>query len=178
MRTVNEKIYQFHELDEKTQERVISKKIEEYQELFWLESEMKAELYQQLEKQAGIAYPDIEYLNLYYSLSYSQGDGVMFEIDATWNHNGQALSVAVQHSGRYYHSQARIISITDENGEQPDSVLVAEDEFAKVYESICDYLERFGYRYIESETSREKALDELNNDAAEYYHDGRLYTEN
>jgi len=85
-----------------------------------------------------------------YSLSYSQGDGAMFEGVFEWN----GYTVTVKHQGHYYHYNSKTIDIVDEEGNEPET-----DEplnaFNEVYVNICKELESYGYAEIAHEDSEE-----------------------
>lgn len=102
---------------------------------------------------------------LFYSLSYCQGDGAMFEGDFVW----EGYDVNVKQSGHYYHYNSKDTTITDE--EEDD---ISEDvyiDFNNIYVDICKKLEKAGYDYIEGENEEENILDNMR--ANEY-----IFTEN
>ncbi|MES2408991.1 MAG: hypothetical protein V4509_01680 [Patescibacteria group bacterium] len=86
-----------------------------------------------------------------YSLSYCQGDGMMFAGSFEW----KDWTVRIKHAGHYYHSHSKETSFYDENGEEgaPEDV---ENEFETIYQKICKDLERYGYDWIAEEDSFER----------------------
>ena len=104
-----------------------------------------------------------------YSLSYCQGDGLMFEGDFEWN----GYSVSIKHTGHYYHSNSKVIEITDEEGNTVDT-----DEpykaFEVIYQSICKNLEKLGYEMIEYEESEAHFIDDCNTNEWTFEADGTI----
>lgn len=99
----------------------------------------------------GIKY-DVDSIDVRYSLSYSQGDGFMFEGDIEW----RKRTIRVKHSGHYYHSKSRSMEVIE--GEELSDAEMG--QFEAVYESVCDEMERVGYDEIEYENSAEN-IDEV-----------------
>lgn len=89
-----------------------------------------------------------------YSLSYCQGDGLMFE--GVFEFEGN--NVSVKHSGRYYHSNSKVIDWPDFVGEDKET---AENKFEAIYIKICKELEKQGYNYIEAGRSNENVDDNI-----------------
>lgn len=88
-----------------------------------------------------------DYFQVYYSLSYSQGDGAMVELTGQW----KAWRVSVKQAGYYNHERSTSITLTSvKTGEYaPDKT--AEDFEENVYIPMCKKLAQFGYDFIESE---------------------------
>lgn len=99
---------------------------------------------------------ETKYAKIYYSLSNSQGDGVMFEGTFTW----RDWVVNIRHHGHYYHSYSKMITIENDEGLEPSD----EDEsaFETIYQAICKELEKTGYAYIEDMESEEYFIEECN----------------
>ena len=103
---------------------------------------------------------------LFYSLSYSQGDGVCF----VGNFEYKGVNIGVKHdNGHYYHNNSVYIEAEeiDDDGDDDlknDVLKVitdeAEAEFEELYKEICDKIEKIGYSEIEYENS-EEAFKEL-----------------
>lgn len=93
--------------------------------------------------------PNTKPTPVFYSLSYSQGDGVMFEGHFEW----KKYQVIIKHSGHYYHSNSKTIEIT--YGDDNEATEKVYAEFEKIYQSICEELETRGYNQVEYEDSLE-----------------------
>lgn len=102
---------------------------------------------------------------VYYSLSYSQGDGAMFEGTFTFTHEGKEYRAKVKHAGHYYHSNSKDITIYDSEDEEIYEGVIC-DYFEKIYQDICYYLKKYGYDFIEYEDSMEAFQNDC--DANEY----------
>lgn len=105
------------------------------------------------------------------SLGYSQGDGAMFCGDYKW----KKYTVAIKHSGRYYHSNSKEIDITTEDGEYADDKVYA--QFEKIYQKICAELEEYGYDFIETEDSLYNFEEECEANDYTFLEDGTQYYE-
>lgn len=87
-------------------------------------------------------------LKHFFSLSYCQGDGYMFEGNFKWKN----YFVSIKHSGHYYHSYCSEIYVETISGnEAKDSV---QEEFKELYHSICSKMEKKGYEIIEEDEKR------------------------
>lgn len=93
---------------------------------------------------------------IYYSLSYSQGDGAMFEGVATW----QGYTATIKHSGHYYHYNSKNIELVNIET-QVDAPEESLEAFNEIYIAICEKLARSGYSYIEAENSNENVDDNI-----------------
>ncbi len=104
MKTVSLNLYSFPELSEKAKAKALAK---------WNENDDMPFLADYLEDRLTgfLAENRIEdkekSAKLYYSLSNSQGDGVCFIGSFEWKKN----LITITHSGRYYHSNSKIITI-------------------------------------------------------------------
>lgn len=96
------------------------------------------------------------YARIYFSLAHCQGDGVMFEGTFKW----KQWTVNIKQSGRYYHKYSRDIQILNDNGDEAPEA--DENAFEKIYNAICNELEREGYSYME-ELKSETYFEEVCN---------------
>lgn len=112
-------------------------------------------LEEKIEKEQEIK--ELEIKNIFYSLSYSQGDGVCFE--GTFKYKG--IFTKVSHSGRYYHHDNKNIDLFDYDEKLTEEEIEKYiDEINEIYITICRDLEYKGYNYIEEEEKRQ--LDKEN----------------
>jgi hypothetical protein len=165
--TTEHTVYSFDELSAEVQSKVI----EEFQQsefvngFEWLADEMQYKL-EELLNQNKLKNADV---NVYYSLSYCQGDGAMFE--GTLQYKG--WNVSIKQVGHYYHYNSKSIDIESVNTglEAPQKIY---DEFNELYIDICKKLERYGYDAIESATTEEAIKDLINSNEYEFYSNGKL----
>lgn len=156
------KLYNFNELDEEIQKKLIEKEAEnmltEYCEL-WLTSDIESLAKEMLQEAFGNSATLIDVL---YSLNYCQGDGAMMEFDLKYNDK----DLEIKHNGgRYYH--ARSFWITGEIEEKQ------EEELIEKIVAINKKLEREGYKYIDAARNEEDARENLA--SWEYYSDGKQF---
>lgn len=160
--------YSFDELSEEAKEQAITTRQEQAsrEDISWLLEECLTDsLYQILGTNSSA---DID-LKLYFSLSYSQGDGVALEGRITraaapnlsWP-TGAAYGY-IKHSGHYYHEQSFTLSLCDDEGEEiEDSPIMLEE-----LRGICRKLAREGYGIMESDQSRAVAIEYLDNNTGD-----------
>ncbi len=111
----------------------------------------------------------------YWSLSYCQGDGAMFEGSFYW----KGYSVNVKHSGRYYHSNCKEIDIVDSSkDDSPDAPKEVYQEFEELYQEICKKLEKHGYSCIEYEDSEEFIADQFDCNEYKFLESGKVFSIN
>ena len=144
-------------------------------------------VYEQL--RAGIVLPSAwdefrQGVKVYYSLSYSQGDGVALhgQIDRANFPNlpwpDDANRATFTHSGHYYHELSFTVELfndDDEGGEwllSPNAPSVV--EFTKAIRQVCRDAERYGYADIENTTSAANALEVLRDMGEAFNYDGSL----
>jgi hypothetical protein len=134
--TIIKNIYQFSELSDEAKQKAIDKWYE-FEDYPFLEEELTQLVTEKLEE-AGVKHNSI---NLLYSLSYCQGDGLCFT--GTIEKDGKRLELT--HNYRYYFASSVTMSFTDDEGEEVD-----DDETLKaVYFNVCKEVEKIGYDIIE-----------------------------
>lgn len=164
MREIVEKhiIYTFDELSESVQKKLIEKEIENNVEFYcqdFLFEDMREKAIELLKKNFKDA---AKYEDLFYSLSYCQGDGAVIEFYL--NYKGKELEIK-HNGGHYYH--ARSFLINGEIEEKQEKAL-----FEKIV-AINEELENEGYKYIDAARNEEYARENLAN--WEYYSDGKQF---
>lgn len=145
MKTITRTIelYEFHELSDKAKQKAIEKYSNDEEYLFLRESLLDCLIYE-LEK-LGFEHADIK---IYYSLSYSRGDGLMFEGTVT-DKDGNEYTIKQQ--GHYYHERSTSIE-----GENVDGDDIETDDFEEnVYIPLCKKIRDIGYNEIEYKQSEE-----------------------
>jgi len=162
----------FSELNEGARERAILQLQDTLHE-YLDEREITDYLRGQIESALG-GYPD-EDIEIAYSLSYCQGDGVAIygmirradAPDLTWPVNADHVMLARNSYGHHYsHYNSFSVDVCDEEGE-----IVDDSDGTRILETqlrdLCRELERAGYKYIEGMTSREAAIEYLENEEGE-----------
>ena len=110
-------------------------------------------------------------LKLYYSLSYSQGDGVamhgtIYPADApNLTLPANTYRVNIKHEGRYYHEYSFSVELLDEDYEEIED---EDDKVLKQLRDICKQLERFGYKWDKDYFS-DKNMQELAENMGEVF---------
>lgn len=152
MKTVPLNLYEYKELSTEAKEKAL-KEYRNSNDYPFLDEELKEKCKELLEKHN---IKTVDGPKLFYSLSFSQGDGVMFEgefIDGKY-------TVYVKHHGHYYHKRSASFEVqeTDNLGEHVENEKV-EKAFIDMYEDICNDLEKAGYKHIEVEDSEETFIE-------------------
>ena len=164
MREETIKVYQFKELKKEIKSKVIEY-FRSKNDYYFLSEFMKTELDLILKQNKISGDP-----TLYYSLSYSQGDGVCFEGVFKWKNN---YKVYIKHSGNYYHYNSVDIEIRTKA--DYDAKQEVYDTFKGIYIDICREMEKIGYNYIEYEDTEEYIINEIECNEYEFLENGDLF---
>ena len=148
MKTKTINLYSFQELSKQAQKKAHSNWIA-HNDCYYLTEYLTDYLKEKLTENK-IKYRGDSDLKVYYSLSSNQGDGCMFEGHLEWN----GYNIDIKQKGHYYHENSKEITITDEEGNEPETD-EPETAFNDIYVSICKELEKAGYNYIEAEDDLE-----------------------
>lgn len=146
------KLYDFNELSTQAKNEAITKWYE-HEDYAYMETDLFESLKALLE-QHKIHVRNEEKFEQYYSLSYSQGDGYYFIGKFKWK--GYYVTIT-HHSNHYYHKNTVMFYIETNYG-NPAKQKVYND-FRKLYDSICDELEKEGYGILEYRMSHEEFND-------------------
>lgn len=188
-------LYEFCELDKKVQEKLIKKEQEYLHETLddeWLEESLIDRI-----QEAGYR----ENMEVFFSLSNCQGDGVSFTCSGIpseiftetirehfphmWElhcNTPEAFRIVREHS-RYCHAYTCQLKIDVEDALENAGWEYADweaDNFCEWFHKthyfpLCRSLEKFGYQYIEEQTSEERALENLTQSERLFYRDGRIF---
>ena len=159
------KVYEYNDLNEKAKEKALNWFIENNNYDF-LSDNLEEDL-KELLRVNKISFD--ESLKIYYSLSYSQGDGFCFEGDFEY----KDYQINIKNSGHYSHKNSVKIEITKEDGEDAKEEIYK--EFKNIFDDICDELEKIGYSYIESENSEENFIEMSNANEYKFLEDGSFW---
>lgn len=195
MRTVRIKVYQFSELNDNAKQLAI--------ENFRNNQELHLDFFQsdcveQIEEKG--FYGNIQ---LQYSLSYSQGDGLSFscghfqesfllpifeEILGKGKEQTAKIIMAnssfenVENKGRYCYASKNDISYEFDNGGYKDYVQVhsvvskVEEKLKDIYINLCKVLERNGYSVIEYQNSDEAIIENFEANGYEFLASGKIFS--
>lgn len=178
MKTKTITLYEYSELSKNAQERAHRNYVNEGFDEYALMVALDNRAQELLEKNHITPLTDAKgyetkYAKLYYSLSNSQGDGLMFEgtflVDMG---GGRKYHAHVRQSGHYSHKFSRVIDWREEDGSDADEETKDYKEFVRTYESICDELEKLGYEEIESLQSEDYFIEECNSNEWTFRKDG------
>lgn len=146
MREIKTKVYTLDELSKEAKEKA-REWWKQTNDMPFLKDYMQMHLEGLLEKNKMVCSD----AKIYYSLSYSQGDGAMFEGTIEY----KECTFKVKQYGHYnhYNSYQVVDAYTShENGNNLDAVQM---EFEDRYKAVCKELERLGYTDVEHENSDE-----------------------
>lgn len=145
-------IYQFNELSEESKANAIFNYYESNSYSF-LADDLDSSA-RELLRMKGCEYENFE---LFFSLSYCQGDGLCF----TGEIKKDGKIMRLTHSHRYYFASSVNMEFFNEEWEEIDEV----EELKNIYFEICDQLENEGYSIIEYRMNNEEfeELAEANN---------------
>lgn len=200
MRIVETKIYEFKELDNEIQNKLIDDEIEHERDVYvtyCLEDDM-------LDKASELitdCFGKCANIKAYYDLTYCQGSGAMIEFDVDMVDINKALRgnltddeikllndyevvVSVRHNnGHYYHERSFVYDYSIEYEYSDDYIDglsekldVLMDNFYDCVVDINCKLGKYGYSLIEDYcTDRDYFIEKLSEN--EYYEDGEVYCE-
>lgn len=189
MRTIERKLYHFEELSPEVRQKVIDKHYEN--EDYPLLTEDLKDYLKECDT-LGI-FSNIE---LYYSLSYCQGDGLSFVADIDFkkflkenyslkesvlNAILSNISVVFQNKYRSRYTYATKEDIYFEidnikaNSRLFKLIVNIEKELNDYYYNICRRLEKYGYSILEYRMTEEEFKEFSNDNLYEYYENGELF---
>ena len=151
-KTIN--IYKFEELKEEIQVKVLND-MRENQDLYFLDEMLNDELNILLKKNKIKVVSDLE---LRYSLSSCQGDGVSFTGLFKWKNYFIKIELG-SNSNYYSHSNTTDIYIETQAGNEVKKEIEA--IFKEIYKNICWEIEKYGYSLIEDANSDEYIKKEI-----------------
>ena len=163
-KTIN--IYEFDELSEKAQKKAHDNfKDNDLNDLSYdLQIELDYDLDYLLEENNIICTNRSP--KIYYSLTNSQGDGVCFTGDYTYDNQ----DIKITYKGRYNHEYS-----TDIEGQFKSEV--KNREFLNLYYSICKQLEKHGYSFLDDQNTIEYFIEHINSNDIVFTEEGNTYQE-
>lgn len=166
MRIEQVNIYKFDELEDEAKNKAIA----DYYELEnypFLQTDL-TEVAKTLLTEKNITYKN---LVLYYSLSYSQGDGLCFIGDFEFKNE----SYKITHNGRYYYANSVSIEAMKDFLNIVDEDVKFNMEFQNLYLEICKKLERHGYSILDYRMTYKEFSEFCESNEYEFYKSGEMF---
>lgn len=179
-------VYKASELSEKAQEKAREWFVSCWD---WSDTEMVTESLQESLTDAGLPGLDLEW-----SLSYCQGDGVAFygriDLDALialptfaeyaeevkrLDAEGDLLIEIVRNSYGHHYSHRNTMNVSIESNSESKTLTALEEDLSQYIKDVSRQLEREGYEMIESMQSMETFLDTAEANDWEFTADGKIY---
>lgn len=154
MKTITKTIdvYEFDELSQEAKDRARKDYNDDTCDYPFLTDDLREYIHEELKERGytveGISTSANPSIRPYYSLSYCQGDGLMFEATLT---DKDGNTYEIKHAGHYYHEFSKDITATDKDGEEIDPKRFDEE----VYIPICQKVAQRGYDEIAYQESEE-----------------------
>ena len=168
MQTIEIEVFEFSELEESTQQKIMDKYYED--EDYPMLSDGLIESLKKLLKENGIEF-DKDDIELQYSLGCCQGDGLCFT--GSFNYKGNRFIIT--HKGNYYHSNSTWIEIENDEEKEIKNEKELLESFKEIYQNICHRLEKEGYSILEYRPTLAEFGDLMNDNLMKYHKDGRIF---
>lgn len=180
MKTITKvyEVYELEELSKEAQEKARAKWAQG-NDYYFLEDVLNERLKEQLEERGikYLKYPNKEGLpKVIYSLSYCQGDGACFIGEFEY----KSITLYITHRDNFYtHSRTASIEAQETKNlgyhiDESEEVYKEVKEFERIYEEICNELERQGYDFIEYEDSMEAFSEACDANGYTFTKDGEM----
>ncbi len=176
MRTITKeyKLYTVNELSPEAREKARIK-FNENEDYPFLTDDLREYIHEELKERGyevlGVSTSANPSIRPLYSLSYCQGDGLMFEGTVREIKTGKEYTI--KHAGHYYHEQNTSIGGEDKDGNEIDTT----DFEETVYIPICEIVARRGYEIIEYEESEENFVQTCEANGYTFLSDGTMFNE-
>jgi hypothetical protein len=164
-RTVRTKVYKFNELSTEAKA-----KAKEWYYGDGYVGDLSAVMQEQLELFLDGSGIDFKNAKVFYSLGYSQGDGVCFT--GTFTKDG--LMMELTHNSRYYYARSVTSQFFDANSEEREEDEAGMDFFNE-YVNICRILEKHGYDLLEYRMPDDEFSEHCDINNYEFYESGKIY---
>ena len=168
MKTITKKykVYTLDELSEEAKEKALRDWNQDNDYPF-LQADLREYIHEGLQE---LGLEEVGVITPLYSLTYSQGDGLMFEGTVS---DRKGNTYTIKHSGRYYHERSTEIDGQDEEGEEIDS----KDFEENVYVPLCKRVAQRGYDEIEHLESMENFQEACDANEYTFLEDGKMFNE-
>jgi hypothetical protein len=171
MKTIETKVYEYDELSKEAQEKAREWYSQGNDYPF-----LSGDMHETLETLLKDCKWKCEDPKVYYSLSYSQGDGAMFEGTVHFTYKKRKYIANVRQSGHYYHYNSKAFDIVTDNDDQEE--IYSEDVrayFNNNYVNMCEKLAKAGYKYIEWEDAEENIAENIRANEYTFTEDGKRF---
>lgn len=175
MKTITKtyELYTFDELEQKAKDKARQKYNESHDYPF-LTDDLREYIHEEIKeagyKVIGVSTTQNPSIRPYCSLSYCQGDGLMFE-GTLEDKDGNTYTI--KHSGHYCHERSTDISGEDKDGNEIDT----KDFEENIYIPICERIAKRGYEIIEYEESEECFAETCEVNEYTFLSDGTMFNE-
>lgn len=187
MREKTYQVFKFNELSQEAKDYAMQKYYES-EDYYFLKEDIRQELIE-LDK-----FKVFENVELSYSLSCCQGDGLSFKADINWQNFLKAKKISQKtidkmndyiykffssgNTGRYYYASNSDIQWEDQGSNMKEALVdkidALRDEIAEYYLDICKKLEKYGYSILEYRMTEAEFLELCESNDYEFTADGRL----
>jgi len=158
-------LYNFDELSQEAKDNARNK-FNENEDYPFLQADLRENIHEELIER-GYSH---ETITPFYSLSYCQGDGLMFEGVVT---DKDGNTYTIKHRGHYYHERSSQIEGEDKDGNEIDT----KDFEENVYIPICKLVRDRGYSEIEYQQSEEHFAEICEANDYTFLSDGTMMNE-
>jgi hypothetical protein len=162
--------YTYAELSDKAKEKALSDYNQDGDSYHFLQDDLREYIHEMLTEK-GYTHDEI---TPFYSLSYCQGDGLMFETKGLEDGKGNVYDI--KHSGGSYNHE-RMTNITGYDIETGDTI-DTEDFNENIYVPICKAVASRGYLIIEEAESEENFIDTCEANDYMFFESGELVSDN
>lgn len=174
MKIIKIKLYSYDELSQEAKDKAREDYNSEGDNTPFLTDDFREYIHEELTARGytveGISTSENPSIVPYYSLSYSQGDGLMFEATVT---DKKGNSYTIKHSGHYYHERSTQIEGVDQEGNE----IGTKDFEENVYIPICKAVAQRGYDEIEYANSEESFRETCEANEYTFEANGRMRNE-
>lgn len=166
MKTVTRKykVFDFEELTQEAKDKAREKWNEDSDYPF-LQDDLREYIHEELQT---LKLKEENVITPYYSLSYCQGDGLMFEAVLS---DKKGNTYTIKQSGHYYHEKSTEITGENKKGEEIDTEKWEE----KVYIPLCKRIRDRGYNEIEYQESEEYFGETCKSNEYTFLKDGTMF---
>lgn len=174
MKTITKKFktFSFEELNQEARDKA-RQTWNESNDYPFLQDDLREYIHEELQELGfevvGFSTSENPTIRPYYSLSYSQGDGLMFEGTVK---DKKGNEYTIKHEGHYYHERSTEIEGTDKNGEW----ISTKDFEEKIYIPLCKKIAERGYDAIEYMESEESFKETCEANDYTFLEDGTMFT--
>ena len=159
------KVYDFEELSQEAKDKA-RESFNQDEDYPFLQDDLREYIHEELTER-GYTHDELTPM---YSLSYCQGDGLMFE-GVVYDKEGN--SYEIKQSGHYYHERSTEITAMDKEEESIET----EDFEENVYVPICKKVRDKGYEYIEYIQSEESFVETCEANEYNFLSNGTMVNE-